>query len=391
MRSINTEFEKKKLYKYLGKDLVQMFKDYNVIVAGGMITSLFNNKEINDVDVYFRDQKDIVAFMTEIWEGGKWIKCHTNKATMITIDDVDVQLIHYNYFANAEEIFNAFDFTVCMGAFDFQTEQFYFHDDFLKHNSQRVLKFNKNTSFPLISLMRIRKYEEKGYKISKPEFFRIVLTCMNLEIESYEELKDQLGGMYGVGYDQMFADIEEEDFSLERAIDYLANLTVSDDYFNEVTPIEFGNLNDLLSIIVDEPVKWFEHNGSKFIIGYDGRISETYKINIENSVEISIEDAFADRKLVKYVKRHEDGRLISYFDNDFEYKIGEIIIPKNDALYFTKYEHRHDSTYAHREDGVLIEVEIEPNDFIGGKSIDSSLMFKKCKVLRIVDDVKEIK
>ncbi|MEC1259989.1 hypothetical protein P9D34_05915 [Bacillus swezeyi] len=48
------QFEKNKLYAYLGKDLVKSLKKFEVIVAGGAITSLFNNKAINDIDLYFR-------------------------------------------------------------------------------------------------------------------------------------------------------------------------------------------------------------------------------------------------------------------------------------------------------------------------------------------------
>lgn len=51
------QFEKNKLYAYLGEELVEALKRNEAIIAGGAITSLFNNKEINDVDIYFRSDK----------------------------------------------------------------------------------------------------------------------------------------------------------------------------------------------------------------------------------------------------------------------------------------------------------------------------------------------
>lgn len=57
------EFEKNKLKAHLGDNLYSTLKDYNCIIAGGMITSLFCNREINDVDVYFRNTKDLRDFI----------------------------------------------------------------------------------------------------------------------------------------------------------------------------------------------------------------------------------------------------------------------------------------------------------------------------------------
>lgn len=48
------EFEQKKLYNYLGKVLVESLKRNRAYIAGGSITSLFCNREINDFDIYFR-------------------------------------------------------------------------------------------------------------------------------------------------------------------------------------------------------------------------------------------------------------------------------------------------------------------------------------------------
>ncbi|WP_223837439.1 hypothetical protein [Bacillus swezeyi] len=159
-----------------------------------------------------------------------------------------------------------------MGAFDFKTEEFILHHDFLKHNSQRILKFNSNTAFPIVSLLRVQKYADRGYTISKPEFIRVVLTCMNLEIETYDELKEQLGGMYGVNYDKLFEEEKDEDFELTSAIDKIANITLDEGYFKEPVSLEFDNLDEILQGIIKSPVKTLEINDEKYRIGYDGHL-----------------------------------------------------------------------------------------------------------------------
>ncbi|RKJ72186.1 hypothetical protein D7X33_21755, partial [Butyricicoccus sp. 1XD8-22] len=92
-------FEKNKLKNHLGKHLYNDLKRYNLIIAGGTITSLFTNNEINDIDVYARCNDDIVDFMTEVIDNNHWIISHTKKATQFNYKDgLPVQLIHYQYF-----------------------------------------------------------------------------------------------------------------------------------------------------------------------------------------------------------------------------------------------------------------------------------------------------
>lgn len=182
---MNLTYEKSKLYDYLD-NMIDELKDAKVFVAGGLITSLFCNREINDIDIYFRDKESFISFMYKMYNGST-IWSHTKKATLFVKDDKHAQLIHFKFFESAQDIFDTFDFTVCMGCFDFATEEFIFHPDFLRHNSQRILEFNPNTAYPIVSALRIQKYEKKGYRISKPEFLKVILACLKLQITSYDE------------------------------------------------------------------------------------------------------------------------------------------------------------------------------------------------------------
>jgi len=105
---VDARFEKNKLKDYLGVSLYNTLKKYNVIIAGGMITSLFTGRDINDVDVYFRNKEDLAAFISELY--GHYIASHTKKATMFIVKnkknetDINVQAIHFRYFKSPQEI-----------------------------------------------------------------------------------------------------------------------------------------------------------------------------------------------------------------------------------------------------------------------------------------------
>lgn len=59
--------EQKKLESLLDKEIWELFGTHNAIVAGGAITSLFCSRDINDVDVYFRSEKDLVKVLAAIY------------------------------------------------------------------------------------------------------------------------------------------------------------------------------------------------------------------------------------------------------------------------------------------------------------------------------------
>lgn len=46
------------------KDIYEILKRLDAIVAGGTLTSLFSNREVNDLDIYFRSWDDLEVFIT---------------------------------------------------------------------------------------------------------------------------------------------------------------------------------------------------------------------------------------------------------------------------------------------------------------------------------------
>lgn len=386
--------KRKKLYNYLGDDLVEALKDNECFIAGGTITSLFCNREINDIDIYFRSQKHLINFIEDIWGSGHWIIAHTDKATLIKWDtDVELQFIHFNYFTNAEDIFKTFDFSVCMGVYDFKTEEFILHNDFLKHNSQRLLKFNADTSFPIVSALRVQKYEKKGYKISKPEYIRILLDVMNLKIDNYEDLKEQMGGMYGINYDKLFTNMKDNKFDLKEIIDKLKDLILDDDYFKQPeNTIQFEDVEDLIDSITKNDIYYVTINDEKYRITNIDTLKPINK-NIDKFIEKDFKEWMKDKKFYKWVKK-VNSKYFSFYDKNFEYELNKSVRPKvaydeefwnycrNDVLYCGELKEIDDLSYSGNDEAVLIELDVAVTDVV--KKEGSQITIKKAKVIREV-------
>ena len=109
-----------------------------------------------------------------------------------------------------------------MAAYDCASGELTLHDNFLKHLARRSLVVNTDTAYPLISLLRCDKYKERGYNISTKEQMSLMFAVANMEINSWEDAKDHIGGMYGFDVEDLFD--EDEEFSLDKVIGQLKSI-----------------------------------------------------------------------------------------------------------------------------------------------------------------------
>lgn len=260
----NYEYEKKQIKDALG-DLYFLLKDACCVLAGGAITSLFTQKEINDYDIYFTKQEWLGRIIAEVAGVSDMdylalydVKFNfaTDRSFLCRTNGSDVQFIHYKIHDDIQSIFNSFDFTVNMGAFDFATEEFVFHEDFLHDLARRSLVFNDATDFPIVSLMRAKKYEGKGYNISKAEMLRIAFTCANKNYDSWDTVKSEVGGLYGVAPDDLFDTTIP--FSLKEVVKQLVGVRMKEKFgYSEELNIE--NIVKLTRDTLDEEfLEWFD-------------------------------------------------------------------------------------------------------------------------------------
>jgi hypothetical protein len=288
---MKTSNELAKIKNLVREEVWDILVESNAIIAGGAITSAFCNRDVNDLDVYLRSEQDFITFIDAVYENTSYKLLGTNiTERSILFQDTqtrqDVQLIVYKYFPTVQDIFNDYDFTVNMGALECRTEQFTFHDEFFKHNSQRYLQFHTGTAYPIISLLRVQKYIDKGYKISKSQMLRILLTISRLDMNTWDQLKDEIGGMYGLNMDNIFPETEE--FSMDKAIEILDEI----------------NADSKFKILSGRPTK--DEIFKKIVPNYNPYARYHEGIFFKNVL-------------------HKDGKYVSQYRNTFEYRVGEYV------------------------------------------------------------------
>ena len=212
--------------------------------AGGALTSVYTGQTINDVDLYFKNKASFEDAVRGAYDDGMWCVSKTSRAVTFVYGPKVVQLMHFNWFESPQAIFDSFDFTCCMAAMDCETKEIIMHDDFLKHCSQRFLKFHAGTAFPYGTVARVLKYQKRGYTIGTNEMLRIALKCATVPIGSWDELKDQIGGQYG----EAVAINGEGDFSIDAAIAAMNGMEITSAKPGEMP----GNAEALLHSIFGE-------------------------------------------------------------------------------------------------------------------------------------------
>jgi hypothetical protein len=166
-------------------------------VAGGAIRAIFANEQICDIDLYLADFHEIALARTILENSGFVEIFKTENAITMSNGKDKVQIITKPEFVGLtnQEIFESFDFTVCMGILDLATQEFDFCKSFFLDLSSKNLAYNVKGKYPISSLIRVQKYIKKGYYISGIELLKIALRIHKLELDNYSVLKDQLNGV----------------------------------------------------------------------------------------------------------------------------------------------------------------------------------------------------
>lgn len=328
-------YEKNKLKFLLNEvKIYDILKKYKCYLAGGTITSIFCRREINDFDIYFRCLEDVKQLMNEYPFDCSSLVSVSKKGILVKIKDTLIHIICFRSFLDPDELLNSFDFTACMGVYDFETENFVLHPDFLRANSQKVLVFNEKTAFPIMSAIRVNKYREKGYIISKEEHLRIIIECMRLNIKTSDELKNHIGGMYGdVNYDEILTPEEGENFSLSSVSQKMKNIASDPRYFSKKIPRpNIYDMNLLIDCVCGKERKLikFRDDIYSYDTGFHKITRQTLPVKLE---ELTLSEYFKDDPFIyKNVKLCEDGTIHSFFNPEFEYKIGEIAIGRGERI-----------------------------------------------------------
>lgn len=355
-------------------------------VAGGAITSIYTNKPINDFDIYPKHDEGLRnAILWAYEQSGYWCVDHSSRAMTFAKGDKgeypNIQIMHFENFSTAQTIFDFFDFTVCMGAYDMDEKKFILHEQFLEHCSQRYLSFNRNTRYPYASARRVKKYEERGYTIGTIEFQKILLACTAKPITSWDDLKEQIGGVYG----EAITIPDDEEFTIEGMWTALETLKFKGPSGG------FNNVEEAIASISSVPVKCFERNGKLYADISESGYFKELTINPKNLERVSITEAFNGLTFYKSVTIKPDGSIFAPYQTAYQYKIGELnVSPRGPGLFiYSTFEaaKNHGSVASAPNKTMVLELKAESEDDI---NFEPDFTLKKAMPVKLHDRTNDL-
>ena len=238
----------------------------NVIVTGGAIVSLLTGETLHDYDVYFRTKESCLAVAN--YYVRKWNEKHTDKPVSVRVDDTTGKIdcfvrskgiadedevknssISYNFASTEEEIEEAFaeeqeseggekyrprfitsnaitlshkvqivirfygeveeihknyDFAHCTCAWSSWNNELFLPQKALECIINKELYY-VGSKYPLCSIIRTRKYLERGYHINAGQYVKMCMQLNELDLKDVKVLEDQLTGV-DTAYFQMMID-----------------------------------------------------------------------------------------------------------------------------------------------------------------------------------------
>lgn len=165
-------------------------------ISGGCIASLTMNEEPNDYDIYFVDRESLeMACNYLVKAKPELVACKTDNA--ITLNN-KFQVIR-KFFGEPLKVIELFDFCHCCCYYRKSSSILFFHENAMESIATKHLIY-KHTEYPVGSLFRLKKLLNRGWEISKGNWFKIILDVNELDLSDPLVLKNQISGIYDANY-----------------------------------------------------------------------------------------------------------------------------------------------------------------------------------------------
>jgi hypothetical protein len=375
---MNTTKYKTALKTYLdsfNESIYETLFDNKAMIAGGSIRSIFCGQEIKDIDIYFRTKEQVVNTFIEFRDIGTLVSFTDKSASFFISKDGEqlvLQLIFFKCFELSSDIFDTFDFDCCMAAYDFTYEDFVFNEGFVSSNIEKVIKVNEKTSYPIISLLRVKKYETYGYKVPQKEIVKLALAVSKLNITSWAEFKSQISGMYGLK--DFFDDNIDKEFSMDEAIKAIDEFDPKT-YQSKSSPFNSDIPNQVLyKKITGEKSPFYCLNKStkNGLTKCGGRI---FQLTFDSEFFYEVNSLFeiTGNCFKKLLNKRPDGTFSGKYRSNFIYELNkEAVDSTGHGLYFYDLNY---STYSNPPD-VIGHFYVEEEDFVKCEG-SNTFLFKK--------------
>lgn len=294
-------------------------------IAGGSILSIVTEKEINDFDIYPKSKKDFENILVDLIEkescyiiniSERAVTLKSRKHKNYLNEEHTAQVVFFNFYNNPEELFENFDFTVCMAAFDCDSLEYHFHPNFYQDVASKTLRFNENALFPINSLLRVKKYSEKGYELGKICTIKLAFSLMNKGLpKSWKEMEDEVGGLYGNKIINF--DIDNIDFSYDNLIKFLDE--IDEGKITQDTPkikkydILNYNCHNGGGTTDDKEIEYFKINEKECLFVEENKIKEKVPVSFINNIGEKIK--------LKDIGENKNKKFFGYKVSDYIYPL----------------------------------------------------------------------
>lgn len=220
----------------------------SAIITGGALVSLLNNEKPNDYDVYFKTEaacRSVAEYYAKVWN-----KTHKDKSSVSVenkdgrvtafiqskgvvmedgesgIDDETepdvgetdleqkddrpryrpryfstnaislsdkIQLV-IRFYGSVEDIHTNYDFIHCTCSYDYKTNKVNLPVKALESIINKELYYT-GSKYPLCSIIRTRKFIERGWHINAGQYLKMCLQLNELDLKDMSVFADQLAGV----------------------------------------------------------------------------------------------------------------------------------------------------------------------------------------------------
>jgi hypothetical protein len=120
----------------------------------------------------------------------------------------DIQLV-IRFYGEPEEIHENYDFVHCTNYWLSSDREVHVNADALECTLTKELKYN-GSKYPLASIIRTRKFIQRGWKINAGQYFKMCFQVSKLDLESVEVLRDQLVGVDSAYFAEVISAIDKK-------------------------------------------------------------------------------------------------------------------------------------------------------------------------------------
>lgn len=152
-------------------------------------------------------------------------------ANAITLSD-KIQLV-IRFYGSAEEIHKNYDFEHCKNVYDYRTDELILKASAMESILSKTLLYT-GSLYPICSLFRMRKFIDRGWRISAGEILKMAWQVNELNLNSPEVIREQLTGCDQAYMNQLILTMNRSlKENPEKKIDSLYIVELVDKVFNQ--------------------------------------------------------------------------------------------------------------------------------------------------------------